>query len=63
VQRNAMKVWALPEAEREGAFLNFLQTDEEVAAKVSAEDLAASFDLGYHTRHVDTIFARVFGSA
>ena len=30
VQRNAMKVWALPEAEREGAFLNFLQTDEEV---------------------------------
>lgn len=63
VQRNAMKVWALPEAEREGAFLNFLQTDEEVVAKVSAEDLAASFDLGYHTRHVDTIFARVFGSA
>jgi len=63
VQRNAMKVWALPEAEREGAFLNFLQTDEEVAAKVSAEDLVASFDLGYHARHVDTIFARVFGSA
>jgi len=63
VQRNAMKVWALPEAEREGAFLNFLQTDEEVSAKVSAEDLAASFDLGYHTKHVDTIFARVFGSA
>jgi adenylosuccinate lyase len=63
VQRNAMKVWALPEAEREGAFLDFLQTDEEVSAKVSAQDLAGSFDLGYHTRHVDTVFARVFGSA
>lgn len=63
VQRNAMKVWALPEAEREGAFLSFLQSDPEVAAKISAEDLAASFDMGYHTKHVDTIFARVFGSA
>jgi adenylosuccinate lyase len=63
VQRNAMKVWALPEAEREGAFLSFLQTDDEVAAKISAEDLAASFDMGYHTKHVDTIFARVFGRA
>ena len=63
VQRNAMKVWALPEAEREGAFLEFLQSDEEVSAKVSADDLAASFDLGYHTKNVDTVFARVFGSA
>ncbi len=63
VQRNAMKVWALPEVEREGAFLGFLQSDEEVSAKVSAEDLAASFDLGYHTKNVDTVFARVFGSA
>ena len=63
VQRNAMKVWALPEAEREGAFLGFLQSDEEVSAKVSADDLAASFDLGYHTKNVDTVFARVFGSA
>jgi len=63
VQRNAMKVWGLPEAEREGAFLSFLQSDEEVSAKISAEDLAASFDMGYHTKHVDTIFARVFGSA
>ena len=63
VQRNAMKVWALPEAEREGAFLSFLQSDAEIAGKISAEDLAASFDMGYHTKHVDTIFARVFGSA
>ncbi len=62
VQRNAMKVWGLPEAEREGAFLSFLQSDEEVSAKISAEDLAASFDMGYHTKHVDTIFKRVFGA-
>jgi len=63
VQRNAMKVWELPEAEREGAFLSFLQSDDEVTAKVPAEVLTGCFDLGYHTRHVDTIFARVFGSA
>ncbi|MBO6783503.1 MAG: adenylosuccinate lyase [Alphaproteobacteria bacterium] len=63
VQRNAMKVWELPEAEREGAFLSFLQGDDEVTEKVSADDLAACFDLGYHTKHVDTIFARVFGGA
>jgi len=63
VQRNAMKVWELPEAEREGAFLSFLQFDDEVTIKVPAEVLAECFDLGYHTRHVDTIFARVFGSA
>ncbi len=63
VQRNAMKVWELPEAEREGAFLSFLQSDDEVTAKVPADVLAECFDLGYHTRHVDTIFARVFGSA
>jgi len=63
VQRNAMKVWELPEAEREGAFLSFLQFDDEVTTKVPAEVLAECFDLGYHTRHVDTIFARVFGSA
>jgi adenylosuccinate lyase len=61
VQRNAMRVWELPEAAREGAFLRFLQEDAEVAAKIGADALAEQFDLGYHTRHVDTIFARVFG--
>ena len=63
VQRNAMKVWALPEAEREGAFLSFLQGDDEVNQLISDDDLAESFDLGYHTRHVDTIFERVFGKS
>ncbi|MEP4887249.1 MAG: lyase family protein, partial [Alphaproteobacteria bacterium] len=63
VQRNAMKVWGLPEAEREGAFLSFLQADDAVSALISDDDLAESFDLGYHTKHVDTIFTRVFGAA
>jgi adenylosuccinate lyase len=56
VQRNAMKVW------REGAnFLDLLQADADVTAALSADDIAALFDLGYHTKHVDTIFRRVFG--
>ncbi len=56
VQRNAMKVW-----ERGADFRAELQADPDVAAALSAEDLAAEFDLGYHLKHVDTIFARVFG--
>ena len=56
VQRNAMPVWR-----GEGNFLDLLKKDEEVAAKLSPEELDALFDLGYHTKHVDTIFKRVFG--
>ncbi|MDZ3836557.1 MAG: adenylosuccinate lyase [Rhodospirillales bacterium] len=56
VQRNAMRVW------RDGAdFLSLLRADPQVAAFLDADALAALFDLGYHTRHVDTIFTRVFG--
>jgi len=54
VQRNAMKVWR-----GEGNFLDFLKEDPEVI--VPDADLEALFDLGYHTKHVDTVFARVFG--
>ena len=36
-------------------------TDEEVRAALSEEDIREKFDLGYHTKHVDTIFKRVFG--
>ena len=58
VQRNAMKVWL------EGAdFLTELKQDTAVAERIPAADLEACFDLGYHTKHVDTIFARVFGKA
>ena len=56
VQRNAMKVW------EEGAdFMTELKSDPEVMAALSVEEIEDKFDLGYHTKHVDTIFARVFG--
>jgi adenylosuccinate lyase len=58
VQRNAMKVW-----ESDGALslLELLKADAEVSAAMSAEELEDKFNLDYHFRHVDTIFARVFG--
>jgi adenylosuccinate lyase len=55
VQRNAMPVWR-----GEGQFLDLLKADEEVI--LSDDELEALFDLGYHFKHVDTIFARVFGA-
>jgi adenylosuccinate lyase len=56
VQRNAMPVWR-----GEGQFLDLLKKDKEVSALLSPKELETLFDLGYHTKHVDTIFARVFG--
>ncbi|MCC6006425.1 MAG: adenylosuccinate lyase [Rhodobacteraceae bacterium] len=57
VQRNAMKVW------EEGCdFLTELQADAEVTAALAPTEIAALFDPGLHLRHVDTIFARVFGA-
>ena len=47
----------------QGDFLDLLKKDKDVAAALSATDLEALFDLGYHTKHVDTIFRRVFGTA
>ncbi|WP_160011927.1 adenylosuccinate lyase [Rhizobium sp. 18055] len=58
VQRNAMKVW-----EKGADFLTELLADAEVRAALSEEDIREKFDLGYHTKHVDTIFKRVFGNA
>jgi adenylosuccinate lyase len=58
VQRNAMKSW------KEGRdFLAVLEADKDVTAKLKPAELEAMFDLGYHLKHVDAIFARVFGSA
>jgi adenylosuccinate lyase len=57
VQRNAMPVWR-----GEGEFLKLLQADKDVAKVLSARDLAALFDLGYHLKQVDGIFKRVFGN-
>src|SRR5215208_2160264 len=58
VQRNAMKVWS-----GEGDFLTLLKADPDVRAKLSDQEIETNFDLGYHFKHVDTIFKRVFGEA
>jgi adenylosuccinate lyase len=56
VQRNAMKVW------QQGAdFRTELLADPAVSAALTPAEIGALFDLHYHLRHVDTIFARVFG--
>ncbi|WP_297620345.1 adenylosuccinate lyase [uncultured Roseicyclus sp.] len=57
VQRNAMKVW-----EQGRDFREELLADPEVTAALSPAQIEEKFDLAYHTKHVDTIFARVFGS-
>ena len=52
-----MRVW------EEGAdFLTELLADKNVRAALSEDEIREKFDLGYHTRHVDTIFERVFGN-
>ena len=56
VQRNAMKTWELGRD-----FLTELKADKDVTAKVPVSELETMFDLGYHTKHVDAIFSRVFG--
>jgi adenylosuccinate lyase len=56
VQRNAMKVW-----EDGKDFKTELLADPEVTAALSPAEIEEKFDLGYHTKHVDTIFTRVFG--
>lgn len=58
VQRNAMKVWR-----GEGDFLTFLKQDADVKKYLSDAELAAQFDLGFHLKHVDTIFKRVFAAS
>ncbi len=58
VQRNAMKVW-----EQGADFMAELKADPEVSAALSDAEIEDKFDLGYHTKHVDTIFARVFGES
>jgi adenylosuccinate lyase len=58
VQRNAMPVWR-----GEGDFLTLLKADGDVAKALSPAELEALFDLGYHLKHVDTIFQRVFGES
>jgi adenylosuccinate lyase len=58
VQRNAMRAW-----QGQGDFLTLLMADNDVGKHLSAAELKENFDLGYHFKHVDTIFERVFGKA
>jgi len=58
VQRNALKVW-----ETGCDFRTELLNDAEVTAALSPAEIDEKFDLGYHTKHVDTIFGRVFGES
>jgi adenylosuccinate lyase len=55
VQRNAMRSW-----QGEGDFLALLKADKDVGKHLSAAEIEANFDLGYHFKHVNTIFDRVF---
>lgn len=56
VQRNAMRAW-----KGEGSLLELLKNDADAARALDAPTLESLFDLAFHFRHVDTIFARVFG--
>ncbi|WP_242393763.1 adenylosuccinate lyase [Anaeromyxobacter oryzisoli] len=56
VQRNAMKVW-----EEKVDFRTALKRDPDVSRLLSADEIDACFAIGYHLKHVDTIFRRVFG--
>lgn len=58
VQRNAMPVWR-----GEGDFLQLLKKDTEVKKYLSDAEIEEQFDLGYHLKHIDTIFKRVFGES
>ncbi|QOZ37961.1 adenylosuccinate lyase [Bradyrhizobium sp. CCBAU 53421] len=58
VQRNAMPVWR-----GEGDFKTLLKNDPDVKKYMTDAEIEEKFDLGYHLKHVDTIFKRVFGEA
>jgi adenylosuccinate lyase len=58
VQRNAMPAW-----QGHGRFLDLLKADKDIARHLSPDVIERLFDEGYHTKHVDTIFRRVFGTA
>jgi adenylosuccinate lyase len=57
VQRNAMQVW-----EHGGSFLDNLSNDADVAKHIARDQLEPMFNMDYHTKHVDTVFKRVFGA-
>ena len=56
VQKHAIAVW-----KGKGEFLVLLKADPKVRKALSPREIEANFDLGYHLKHVDTVFKRVFG--
>ena len=56
VQSNSMKVWR-----GEGQFLDFLKADPTVRPHLTDVEMSELFDLAYHFKNVDRVFARVFG--
>src|SRR6202171_6408500 len=55
VQAHAMRAW-----EEEGDFRAAIESDPEIRAVLSSEQIAASFSLDRQLRNIDKIFARVF---
>lgn len=55
VQRSAMQVW-----EANADFKSLLAADLQIQPYLNAQELTELFDLAYHTRNIDAIFARVF---
>ena len=56
VQRNAMEAWR-----GNASLLALCRSDKEIREFLADDELVALFDMRYHTKHVDTIFKRVFG--
>ena len=57
VQQNAMEVW-----DKGGDLRDELKGDPRIISRLTAEEIDSIFDLGYHLKHVDVIFDRVFGA-
>jgi adenylosuccinate lyase len=55
VQQNAMRVW-----EKGADFLTELKADPDVLKVMTVEEIEDKFDFEYHTKHVGTIFDRIF---
>jgi adenylosuccinate lyase len=54
-----MQVW---DSDGQLSLLDLLKADPEIAERLGSAELEALFDLGYHLKHVDAIFDRVFGA-
>jgi adenylosuccinate lyase len=52
----------MPAWRGEGDFLDLLKKDKGVAEHLDMTSLTALFDDAHHTKHVETIFRRVFGT-